>query len=95
MRQGCIVLLFYFIIMSKNLQLRFITDDCLLVINVNGRIKILYTPFRVLSIVAVNGLSPNTNVYVDAVYYHKQYKISFLVNGKIYPYNYFRINVSF
>jgi hypothetical protein len=81
--------------MSDPLRLRFVTDSCLLVINTKGKIKILYTPFRVLAIITAEGLSANTHVYVDAVFHHKQHRISYLINGKIYPYNYFQINVSF
>lgn len=81
--------------MNEPLRLRFVTDSCLLVINTKGRIKVLYTPFRVLAIITAEGLSENTHVYVEAVFHHKQHRICYHINGKVYPYNYFQINISF
>jgi hypothetical protein len=81
--------------MSNSLRLRFVTDSCLLVVKQNGKMVVLYTPFRVLTIVQVEGLTIHTQVYVDAVFHHQEYRLCFLINGKLYPYNYFQINVSF
>lgn len=81
--------------MSKSLRLRFVTDSCLLVVKKNGKMVVLYTPFRVLSNMPVEGLTTNTQVYVDGVFHHKHHRLCFLINGKLYPYNYFQINVSF
>ncbi|MCA6440864.1 MAG: hypothetical protein IM581_13105 [Chitinophagaceae bacterium] len=81
--------------MSDIIQLKPVSDGVLLLINPEGKLRYLYTPFRVLCMQASFGVPANTWVYVDAVYSHPQYRIGFLIQGNIHPYNQFQIKVNF
>ena len=81
--------------MSERLRLKYVTDGCLLLINKDGKLRALYTPFRVLCIKESHGLPVNTWVYVEAVFQHHQFTIGYLIHGNIHPYNHFQINISY
>lgn len=81
--------------MTERLRLKYVTDGCLLLINPNGKLRILYTPFRVICIKESLGLPLNTWVYVEAIFYHSQFKIGYLIHGNIHPYNHFQITISY
>ena len=81
--------------MNKKLRLKYVTDGCLLLITSKGRLKIIYTPFRVLCIKETNGIPANSWVYVEAVFQHREYKIGYQIHGNLYPYNHFQINITF
>ena len=81
--------------MSEKIQMRHVSDGVLLLINPQGKLRYLYTPFRVLCIQASFRVPANTWVYVEAVYSHPQYRIGFLIQGNVHPYNQFLITVKF
>lgn len=81
--------------MSENIQLRPVSDGVLLLINPQGKLRFLFTPFRVLCLRTSNGIPANTWVYVDAVFSHPEYRIGFMIQGNIHPYNQFQITVKF
>lgn len=81
--------------MSDIMQLKPVSDGVLLLINPQGKLRYLYAPFRVLCVQASFGVPANTWVYVDAVYSHQQYRIGFLIQGNIHPYDQFLITVKF
>lgn len=81
--------------MSENMQLKPVSDGVLLLINQHGKLRYLYTPFRVLCIQASLEVPVNTWVYVDAVYSHPKYRIGFLIQGNIHPYDQFLITINF
>ncbi|MFZ4672431.1 MAG: hypothetical protein ACOYLT_10500 [Flavobacterium sp.] len=81
--------------MNQPLRLKYVTDGCLLLINPKGRIRVLYTPFRVQTIISSFGIPENTWVYVEAVFEHQEYIIGYLINGAIHPFKNFKINVSY
>lgn len=81
--------------MNQPLRLKYVTDGCLLLINQKGRIRVLYTPFRVQTIKDSFGIPENTWVYVEAVFEHQEFIIAYLINGIIHPFKNFQINISY
>lgn len=81
--------------MNERLRLKYVTDGCLLLINPKGRLRVLYTPFRVLCIENSVGIPANTWVYVEAIIQHPQFKIGYVIKGSIHSYRSFQITVSF
>lgn len=82
--------------MSEPLSLRYPSYGCLYLINLKGELKALYTPFRVLCIKDTETIKKGTTVYVEAVCpYPPLYVLAYLVNGKVFPYNYFLIQINF
>lgn len=81
--------------MNDRLRLMYVTDGSLLLVNPHGKLRVLYTPFRVLCIKESNGIPINTWVYVEAVFMHRLYKIGYLINGNLHPYNHFQITISY
>jgi hypothetical protein len=62
---------------------------CVLVINPSGKIRILYTPFRVFS---------NENKswsYVEEVKQGNNDSIIYIINGNAYPHSKFEIRIKF
>jgi hypothetical protein len=69
--------------------------DTLLVINDRGKLACIYVPFKVISLVELNGIPEGTQVYVDGVLPHIEYMIAFAVNGNWYPYYFFKLQATF
>ena len=66
-------------------------SNTLFVINVTGKLRILYTPIRVLCINETNRIPVNTWVYVEEILSGKDDVLLYVIFGKIYIYNNFRI----
>jgi hypothetical protein len=81
--------------MNQPLRLKYVTDGCLLLINPKGKIRVLYTPFRVQCIKASSDIPEKTWVYVESVFEHQEYIIGYLINGIIHPFKNFQINISY
>lgn len=81
--------------MSETFMLRYPNYGCLFLVNKNGALRILYTPFRVLCIKDSDTLKKDTWIYVEAVLFHTVFGITYLVNGKEYPYHHFQIQINF
>src|SRR3712207_9190320 len=54
--------------MHTNMHYQYYNRNVLLVVNVSGQIRLLYTPFRVLCIVASGRIPLNTLVYVEEIW---------------------------
>lgn len=63
----------------------------LLIVNPQGKIKILYTPFRVLCTEAIGKLKLNTWLYVDKVASNGKDELRFIIFDKGYSYRHFII----
>ena len=75
-------------------------NNCLIVINPQGKIRVLYTPFKVVCKQNIieqtkTNLKKGTTVYVDEVYSNIQNELLFRINGLLYSYKYFQINIKF
>ena len=69
--------------------------NSILVMNIEGKIRRLYCPFRVVCMSALEGIPANTWVYVGLVTSSKTYSIIYHINGNAYPYYHFRIYIKF
>ena len=94
--------LFKIYIMGLGKKLSFCTynNNCLIVINPQGKIRVLYTPIKVVCNQNIieqtkTNLMKGTTVYVDEVYNNIQNELLFRINGWIYSYKYFQIVVKF
>ena len=56
--------------------------DSLLVINVNGRIRRIYTPFRVLAIESTNTIKNGSWVYVDRIRVNEKQQLIISIDKK-------------
>lgn len=67
----------------------------LFIINEKGKLKQLYTPFRVLCVIAVEGILSNTQVYVDEVRWNDDGKLLYVIFQKPYNHSHFYILMKF
>ena len=67
----------------------------ILVINPTGKIRRLYTPFRVQCIAPADSIQINTTLFVDEVFEDQDDLLLFKINGNLYPYTYFAISINF
>ena len=76
-------------------SLYYYKSNALLVVNPQGFLRVLYTPFRVLCINPVDNIRLNTWVYVDEVFSSKQDELIYLIYGNTYSYKDFEVQVKF
>jgi hypothetical protein len=74
---------------------QYYNSNALLIINAKGKIKILYTPFRVICISEQANLKKGVNVYVEEVLHDKTDKLYFLIGSNKYLQSCFLIIISF
>ena len=67
----------------------------LLVINPKGKIRRVYTPFKVTCINLVDKLSKNSLLFVDEVFEDQYDFLLYKINGNLYPFIYFSIQINF
>lgn len=70
-------------------------NDSLLVINGNGKIRRLYTPFRVLAINSFHSVKKGSWVYVEKIGVNEKHQLTFEVDGEGYLHDLFRIYINF
>ena len=81
--------------MKKGYAISYGSANSILLINSMGRIRQLYTPFRVKVSEDVEGLKQGTFVYVEEVASDPQDKLIFITNTGAYLHSSFRIVDSF
>lgn len=69
--------------------------DSLLVINQNGKIRRIYTPFKVLAITSVGSITKNTWVFVQKIALNEKQQLLYVINDEQYLYESFRIYINF
>ncbi|WP_018611550.1 hypothetical protein [Segetibacter koreensis] len=74
---------------------QYYNSNVLLIVNVTGQIRLLYTPFRVLCIAASGRIPLNTWVYVEEVWSDNQDKLQYVIFGQVYSYKFFQIPIKF
>lgn len=70
-------------------------NNCLLILNQKGNLKQLFVPFKVKCINYIEGISPDTWVYVDQVSQGSKNLILFQVFNTWVPYYHFQIIINF
>lgn len=76
-------------------QINYINHNSILIINPKGKIRQLFTPFKVQLINDISILKKNSWVVVDLVKASPSYKLMFRIGSKWYPYHLFRITIKF
>ena len=87
--------IFTSIAFMKNLQFYYVNPNTLLVVNPKGRIRILYTPFRVKCIDPLPTIRSNSWVYVDKVLTTSKDELKYIIHGKAYSYKFFHLLMKF
>ena len=75
--------------------LRYYNPNALLIINQNGKLRVLYTPFRVLCIVAIGRIPLNTSVYVEKVLSNSFDELQYVIYNDEYSYRHFKVPIAF
>ena len=73
-------------------------SSCLLIVNHSGKIRKLYTPFKVLCTdihLSFPHLKLGLTMYVEEVYEDENDLLLYLINRRKFPYHYFQIVVYF
>jgi hypothetical protein len=81
--------------MKKRTSYVFLDNHSLLVINCRGKLRTLYTPFRVKCIIAVNHLPEDSWAVVDEVLQSESQGLIYVIQGGRYCYKHFRIHIKF
>lgn len=77
--------------MNENYSLFRYNSNVLLIVNQNGKMKTLFTPFRVLCVEAVGVLKKDSHIYVEEVLTDQKDEILFLVFNGVYSHHHFKI----
>ena len=81
--------------MTGKLIYKYYNSNTLLVINSKGLVKELHTPFRVICSNDISNIPRNTYVYVEEVLTNSKQELLYLINGIVYSYKHFHINIKF
>ena len=66
-----------------------------IVINSNGRMRQVFTPFKAQVMIANSAFEVNSWVYIEEVLPHETYRIIYRVGNQCLPYFVFRLTVKF
>jgi hypothetical protein len=69
--------------------------EALLVLNKEGKLRVLFTPFRVLCMIALTSIPANTWVYVEKVCSNKKDQLQYVIFNEHYSYRHFKIPMMF
>ena len=81
--------------MNKHLHLQYYNSHTLLLVNQQGKIKMLYTPFRVICITAIYSIKPGLRVYVDEVLSNDKDELQYVIFNAVYSYKHFKLPIMF
>jgi hypothetical protein len=76
-------------------QINYHDPNSILVINPIGKMRQVFTPFKVQVKEPTTNLDVNSWVLVDLVKASPSYKLMFRIGSKWYPYHLFRITIKF
>jgi len=74
-------------------HINYIDHSSIFVINLTGKMRQLYVPFRVQCIVAISNIPQKTRVYVEEVIPHDKHIIMYRILDFWVPYSYYKISV--
>lgn len=72
-------------------QIQFVANNSLLVVNPHGKLRRLFFPIAVRTLVDVGTLKMGTHVYVEEISSHKRHRIVYRIFNSWYPHYYFRL----
>lgn len=67
----------------------------ILLLNPNGQLRRLYTPFRVTCIKHIDNIRINAVLFVDEVFEDQDDLLLFKIYGNLYAYHHFTIQINF
>jgi hypothetical protein len=76
-------------------QINFVDYNSVLVINPAGKMRQLFTPFKVLVLQATDLFSENSMLIVDEIRPHDEHRLLYHISGNWWPYHIFLITISF
>jgi hypothetical protein len=85
----------FLITMHKIMQLQYYNSNSILLVNALGLLRILYTPFRAITIEDLETIPNHTTVYVTDVFHTRQDILQYQVNDRLYCYKSFQIIINF
>lgn len=77
------------------MKIKFYDEKSILIINENGVLRKLYTPFKVLCVLPAGNIKADTWVYVEQVAPHSEFLIIYRIFNEWFPYNCFLIIIYF
>ena len=81
--------------MHTNVHYQYYNSNVLLVVNVSGQIRLLYTPFRVLCIVVSGRIPLNTGVYVEEIWSNDKDELQYVIFSQAHSYKFFCLPIRF
>ena len=77
--------------MDKIIHLQHCDPFSILIVNRTGRLRRLYTPFKVVSLVDIGNIKANMGIYIDEVAATEKDDLVFIIAGIAYNHYHFRI----
>ena len=77
--------------MGNIIHLQHCDPFSILIINRTGRLRRLYTPFKVLCLTDIGNIKATMGVYIDEVATNDRDELVYLIAGTAYNHNNFRI----
>lgn len=81
--------------MQQEIHIQYCSSDRVLLVNNKGKIRVLYTPFRVLCIDKIQDIPLNSWVYVEEVLSNHQDQLQFVIFGCPYLHKHFQLPITF
>ncbi len=81
--------------MKNRLHVQYCNNHSLLVVNQQGKIKVLYTPFPVVCIYQTQSITVGVRVYVEEVLSNDKDELQYVIFDSICSYKHFKIPVLF
>ena len=81
--------------MNSNMHFQYYNSNALVVVNIKGQIRTLYTPFRVMCMEAISAIPKGTYVYVEEVLSNDQDQLQYVIHGQPHLYYHFHLCIKF
>jgi hypothetical protein len=81
--------------MKKLVKYYYYDEQSILLVNHKGKMRRLYTPFKVLCIDTIGGLRCGVWVFVDEVRHSAKDELIYLIQGKEYLHSSFCVQIGF
>ena len=79
----------------KYVQIDFVDNTSILVVNNKGKMKQLFVPFKVQVAREIDGFKVSQSMYVDEVKNDHQFRLLYRVDTRWFPYDFFFIKINF
>jgi hypothetical protein len=76
-------------------NIKYYDEHSVIVINPNGQMRQLFTPFKAQVVVSNSAFKINTWVYIEEVLLHEKHRIIYRIGSQWWPYDVFKLIVKF